>query len=494
MEGQRRENIVIFPFMSQGHIIPFLALALQIEQKGYQITFINTPLNIKNLRRTLPPATTIRLLEIPFNPADHGLPPDGESTDDLPYDLIFRLLQASTSLEPAFRTLLSDLVHGGDPPLAVIADFFFGWTTAVAHEFRVFHAIFSSTGGFGLACYCSMWLNLPHQKRDSVEFTLPDFPESGQFHITQLTASLLAADGTDPWSIFQQTNIPLLAKSDGFLFNTILEIDKIGLNYFNRKLHRPVWPVGPILLSETNRVKDEDTISPELCIEWLDTKKPNSVLYISFGSQNTITASQMMQLAKALAAGGKDFIWVLQPPLGFDKNSEFKPEEWLPEGFKQQIYDQNRGLILLKWAPQLEILSHKSTAAFLSHCGWNSVLESLSRGVPLIGWPMAAEQFYNVKFLVEDLGVCVEVARGTNFEVRCEDFMEKINLVMGEENENIDSRGVKIRRKACEVKEMIREAVRDGEGLKGSSIKAMEDFLDAALLMKERRENGNGSN
>lgn len=349
-----------------------------------------------------------------------------------------------------------------------------------------------------------MWLNLPHRKRDSVEFTLPDFPESGRFHVTQLTASLLAADGTDPWFIFQQTNLPLWTKSDGFLFNSILEIDKIGLNYFNRKLHRPVWPVGPILLSQTNRVKDEDTISPELCIEWLDTKKPNSVLYISFGSQNTITASQMMQLAKALAAGGKDFIWVLRPPLGFDKNSEFKPEEWLPEGFKQKIYDQNRGLILLKWAPQLEILSHKSTAVFLSHCGWNSVLESLSRGVPLIGWPMAAEQFYNVKFLVEDLGVCVEVARGTNFEVRCEDFMEKINLVMGEESENsdsrgvesvnINSRGVQMRRKACEVKEMIREAVRDGEGLKGSSIKAMEDFLDAALLMKERRENGNGCN
>ncbi|KAL0459268.1 UNVERIFIED_CONTAM: UDP-glycosyltransferase 92A1 [Sesamum latifolium] len=144
-------------------------------------------------------------------------------------------------------------------------------------------------------------------------------------------------------------------------------------------------------------------------MEWLDKREPKSVLYISFGSQNTISASQMMNLAKALDASSRNFIW--------------------------RVHDQERGLIISRWAPQVEILAHNSVAAFMSHCGWNSVLESLKNGVPLIGWAVAAEQFYNAKLLVEEVGVCVEVARGTNVEVREEDIREKIEMVMGENEE-----------------------------------------------------------
>jgi hypothetical protein len=105
---------------------------------------------------------------------------------------------------------------------------------------------------------------------------------------------------------------------------------------------------------------------------------------------------------------------------------EFKTKEWLPQGFEERMKDSKRGLIMHKWAPQVEISSHKSISAFFSHCGWNSVLESLSHGVPLIGWPMAAEQFYNVKLLKEEIEVCVEVARGKSCEVRHEDKMKAI--------------------------------------------------------------------
>ena len=94
-----KEHIVMFPFMAQGHIIPFLALALQIEQrKNYTITFVNTPLNIKNLRSSLPPDSSIHLHEIPFSSSDHGLPPDTENTNILPYHLFIHLIEASTYL------------------------------------------------------------------------------------------------------------------------------------------------------------------------------------------------------------------------------------------------------------------------------------------------------------------------------------------------------------------------------------------------------------
>ncbi|KAL5765017.1 hypothetical protein ACOSQ2_017611 [Xanthoceras sorbifolium] len=452
---ERKESIVMFPFMAQGHIIPFLALALQLEKTNkYTITFVNTPNNINKLRSSLPPNSSINLLEIPFNSSDHNLPPHTENTDSIPYTSVFTLFQASLSLKPHFRTLVSHLVieqNGQRKPLCIIADMFFGWCAEIAQEFGVFHAIFIGGGGFGFACYYSLWMNLPHRNNTDSDgfFLLPDFPEASRIHVTQLSDYLSVAD---------------------------------GLTYFRRKFSRPVWPIGPVLLSNSSQAREQTQfgISPEMCKNWLDTKPSSSVLFVSFGSQNTIAPSQMMELALALEASGKDFIWVVRPPVGFDINSEFKADEYLPEGFEERIKISRQGLIVHKWAPQVDILSHKSVSAFLSHCGWNSVLEALSHGVPIIGWPVAAEQFYNVKLLEEEIGVCVEVARGTSCQVKHEEIVAKIELVMDE-----TEKGKEMKRKACEVKETIVKAIKDEENNKGSSRKAMDEFFNAALTMRE---------
>ncbi|XVE60043.1 hypothetical protein DITRI_Ditri05aG0095100 [Diplodiscus trichospermus] len=483
--AEERENVVMFPFMAQGHIIPFLALALEIEKtRNCKITFVNTPLNIKKLRSSLPPNSSIQLLEIPFNSSEHGLPPNTENCDVVPYHFVVRLLEASASLRTVFKQLIEDIIQKeeGHRPLCIIGDIFFGWTAGVAQELGVFHAVFSGAGGFGLACYYSIWLNLPQKEVKQPagdHFLLPDFPEASKIELSQLPLTMSEADGTDSWSIFHGKYLPEWAKSGGILFNTVEELDHTGLMYFKRKLGRPVWPIGPILLSVENRstvAGREAGITPEFCKAWLDKKPEKSVLYVSFGSMNTISPSQMMQLAKALEVSGKNFIWVVRPPLGFEINSEFKANEWLPQGFEDRIRESKKGLIVHKWAPQVEILSHKSTSAFLSHCGWNSVLESLSHGVPLLGWAMAAEQFFNVKLLVEEVGVCVEVARGKSCQVKHQDVAAKIELVMSE-----SEKGKDMRRKACQVREMIKNAMKDDKGFKGSSLKAMDDFFNAAI-------------
>lgn len=147
MMVQREENIVMFPFMARGHIIPFLAFAIELEQKrGCTITFASTPLNIKRIKPSLPPNSSIQLLEIPFRSSDHGLPPDCENTHDLPYHLILKLVEASRSLKPSFHELVYDLVRKqhGRLPLCIISDSFFGWCADIAHELGVFHAIFFS--------------------------------------------------------------------------------------------------------------------------------------------------------------------------------------------------------------------------------------------------------------------------------------------------------------------------------------------------------------
>ncbi|KDP20194.1 hypothetical protein JCGZ_07914 [Jatropha curcas] len=483
MAENYKDRIVMIPFMAQGHIIPFLALALQLEQrKNYCITFVNTPLNIKKLKLSLPHNSSIHFLEFPFNSLDYGLPPNIENTDSLPYSLILTFLESSLALKPTFKKLISALVQEpyGKPPLCIMTDMFFSWCAEIAHEFGIFHSIFCAGGGYGFACFYSLWLNLPHNNTDSEEFILPDFPEASKIHVTQMTDFLRAATGKDSCSIFQKNMLLGWLNADGILFNTAEELDKLGLMYFRRKIGKPVWSIGPVLLSSANRAKAANTA--EVCKKWLDRKPLNSVLYICFGSQNTITASNIMQLAKALEASGKNFIWVVRPPLGFDLNSEFQEKEWFPEGFEERIRSSGKGLLVQKWAPQMEILSHKSVSAFLSQCGWNSVLEALSCGVPIIGWPLAAEQFYNVKLLEEEIGVCVEVGRGKTCEVGHQVIETKIELVMNEEQ-----KGRELRRKACEIRDVIKEAIKWDEGFfRVTSVKAMDEFLDSALLMRRK--------
>lgn len=488
--AERKENVVMFPFMAQGHIIPFLALALQIEQrKGYSVTFVNTPLNIKKLRPSLPPNSTINLVELPFCSADHGLPPDSESTDLLPYSLIIRLHEASMSLKSSFTRLISHITHqqDGQPPLCIIADMFFDWTVDVANDHGIFHSVYNSSGAYGMAIYFSIWIHLPQSNTNSDDFLLTDLPEVSRIHRSQLSIFARNATGTDPSTILLQRELRSLLRSDGLLFNTVAKLDSTGLQYFRRKRGRPVWAIGPTRSSSTNRARagKEAGTNPDYCVEWLDAQLPDSVLYVCFGSQNTISTSQMMELAVGLEGCGKKFIWVVRPPIGFDINSDFRAEEWLPEGFEDRIKVWNKGILVRRWAPQLEILSHKSTCAFLSHCGWNSVIESLSHGVPIIGWPLAAEQFYNSKLLEEEIGVCVEVARGNSDEIRHEHIERVIEVVMGYETQ----KEKEMRRKVCEVKEMIEDAIRDDDNYKGSSVNALDEFFDIAVsMMKTRRD------
>ncbi|KAJ0020580.1 hypothetical protein Pint_31206 [Pistacia integerrima] len=207
------------------------------------------------------------------------------------------------------------------------------------------------------------------------------FLKGSTIHVTQMEEVLRAADGTDIASVFLREELFChWSKADGILFNTEAKLE-------------PAENFG---------------ISQEECKNWLDEKPSCSVLYVSFGSQYTPSASNMIQLAMALEGCGKNFIWVVRPPLCSDSNSELKANEWLPEGFEERIKEVR------------------------IHCGWNSAIESLSHGVPMIGWPLVADQFYNVKFLEEQIGVCVEVARGRSCEVFHEEIVAKIEMVMNE--------------------------------------------------------------
>lgn len=124
----------------------------------------------------------------------------------------------------------------------------------------------------------------------------------------------------------------------------------------------------------------------------------------------------------------------------------------------------------------MEILSHESTGAFLSHCGWNSVVESLSQGVPIIGWPMAGEQAFNAKMMAEEMGVSVELTRGVENEIEADEVKRVVELVMANAG-----KGGEMKRKAVEIREKIKAAIRDDGEVKGSSVKALDELVTAIL-------------
>jgi len=125
------------------------------------------------------------------------------------------------------------------------------------------------------------------------------------------------------------------------------------------------------------------------CLEWLDTQPDSSVVYVSFGSVAVLSVVQIQELVLGLEESGERFLLVLRPP----HNPDNLP--LLSEGFEERM--KGRGFVHIGWAPQLYVLSHRALGGFLTHCGWNSTLESICRGVPMLTWPIQAEQAMNAR-------------------------------------------------------------------------------------------------
>ena len=483
---------MLFPLPAQGHLAGFLALARLLRrefQDGVTITIVCTPRTVAALRSSVVDAdagssSSISFHALPFVPADHGLPADCESTSSLSNrgDLM-KLFEALDTLEPAFDDFLSSLtgeVHKGDEEeepaaanVCVIADVFVAWTVDVARRRGLAHAFFASCGAFGSAILHALWANIPVLPfGPDGTLRLPEHP-TVVLHRSQL--SPIFSSGDERWTAYHRRHLPRGYLTNAVISNTVEELEPTGLAMLRRTLGGvPVYPLGP-LVRGVPASDEDDGGSDGTILSWLDTQRPSSVVYISFGSQNTIRANQMAELAAALESTGRPFVWVVRPPVGFDVNGAFR-DEWLPGGFEARARASGRGLVVCGWAPQLRILAHAATGAFLSHCGWNSVLESLTHGVPLLGWPLAAEQFYNVKMLAEEWGACVEVARG-NMEssvVERSRVVEAMEKVMGGTAESET-----LRRRVAEARQVLSRAwAEDG----GSSRAALHDFFRAMRL------------
>ncbi|KAJ1294503.1 hypothetical protein BS78_01G151300 [Paspalum vaginatum] len=479
MATTRTKHAVLFPFPGHGHLAGFLAMArlLVDELPDTTVTLVSTPRNVAALRSSLSAVSqsTIRFHALPFVPGDHGLPAGCESTSSLTVPAFIMLFEAFEALQPAFEEYVSGLRResGDEADICIVADAFVAWTVDVARRHGCKHAVFVSCGAFGTAIFHALWNHMPELPFGSDGMLrLPEHPDV-VLHRSQLPVAFLRGDLSDRWTAYYHRVIRYGHCTDAVLANTVEEFEPTGLSKMRRAAGKvPVWPIGPLVRGDDSGVSSQ---ADDEVLRWLDTQPPSSVLYISFGSQNTIQPNQMMELAAVLETTGRPFVWAIRPPVGFDIAGPFR-DEWLPEGFEARARAGNRGLVVRGWAPQVRILAHGATGAFLSHCGWNSVLESMAHGVPVVGWPLAAEQFYNVRMLAE-WGVCVELARGNLVEssaVERSKVAEVVETVMGDTVE-----AATMRRRVMEVQEVMKSAWRkDG----GSSRMALHEFLRAMHL------------
>ncbi|XP_019154521.1 PREDICTED: anthocyanidin 3-O-glucosyltransferase 5-like [Ipomoea nil] len=242
--------------------------------------------------------------------------------------------------------------------------------------------------------------------------------------------------------------------SDGILMNTWEDVDPGSLKALreNETLRKvvsgPVYAVGPLTRDMEERDGFDGTI-----MQWLDKQPRESVLYVSFGSGGTLSAEQITELAWGLELSEQRFIWVVRPPsqCGSDKSfftigqgADGTPD-YLPEGFLTRTH--NQGLVVSMWAEQALILRHPSTGGFLSHCGWNSTLESITNGVPMIAWPLYAEQRQNATMLTEELGVAIRPAKLPTKEVVAREEVKTLvkTMVQYKEGKELRKRVQKLR-------------------------------------------------
>ncbi|XP_038696363.1 flavonol 7-O-rhamnosyltransferase-like [Tripterygium wilfordii] len=169
-----------------------------------------------------------------------------------------------------------------------------------------------------------------------------------------------------------------------------------------------VWAVGPLVPIKAGSERGgSSSISSDKLIGWLDScQVDRSVVYVGFGTQITLKKKQMEVLANALEQSGVRFIWAVKAA----RNEDDQDQSMVPEGFEDRV--AGRGIVIKGWAPQAAILEHRAVGAYLTHGGWNSVLEALRGGVILLAWPMQIDHFHNAKLFVDELGAAVRVCEG----------------------------------------------------------------------------------
>ncbi|XWS24205.1 hypothetical protein CRYUN_Cryun28dG0080700 [Craigia yunnanensis] len=461
--GTEDEQIhaMFLPYLAPGHMMPMVDMARLFAAAGTKVTIIITNMNALRIRnaidRDIKSGHQITLEIISFLSSEVGLPEGCENMISAPTpEMSMKLFHAIELLQPQIEKLFRE----------------FHPDCIVANELGIPRIAFNGSGFFNLCVADSISRYEPHKniKSETETFVVPGLPDEVKLTRSQLPDIVKARNNfSELFDRLRESE----RKSFGLLMNSFYELEPAYADHCRKVLGIKAWHIGPVSLfnkDTDDKVERGDmaSVSKHAFLSWLDCRKSKSVLYICFGSLTRFSKSQTAEIAHALEASGYSFIWVIGKVFKTN-NDDCKDQEqelWLPEGFEHKMKENGQGLIIRGWAPQVLILENPAIGGYLTHCGWNSILEGLTAGVPLITWPIFAEQFYNEKLVTQvlNLGVAVgnEVWKAWATEEsplikNRDDILKAITAVMGNTEE-----ATEMSRRAKQLGELAKKAVEEG--------------------------------
>ncbi|XP_074313644.1 abscisate beta-glucosyltransferase-like [Silene latifolia] len=404
-------KMYFFPYIAGGHLLPMIDIArfFASSHPNVQATIITTPKTALLFQSSIDHDREAGY-NISFHTLDLGLPDEDENfLDTLSHDQRTKVLTAFKNLKKPLEMLLTD-----SRPDCFVCDLMHSWTLDIADDASVPWVVFHSTSLFLLwAEDCLTRLKPQHNVgSDEEPFLLGGSEMNDQVWFTRLRLPVWhRANNGETKDEFLPINLikKTCKRSYAVVVNSCSDLEGEYRSAAQNAVGASrVCMVGPASLYSTRNNSDSKVQSTvkESILEWLGSKEVNSVVYVSFGSEANLSKEQFHEIAYGLEGSGQPFIWVHLRPNLFKDQSE---DGWFPEGFEARIKESNQGLVIKGWAPQLVILNHVSLGAFVTHCGWNSSLEGISNGVPVITCPLTLDQFYIESFMVDVMKVGIRV-------------------------------------------------------------------------------------
>ncbi|KAJ6833909.1 scopoletin glucosyltransferase-like [Iris pallida] len=400
-------EVLLVPIPHPGHLFPFAELCSKLTLKGLRITILYPS-------HSDPPSSLLShpLVHVRRYPHSHELDPP--------------------QVQSLISRHVSDYIDGRDRPCAAVAvvDDLLSWLVDSLSSRGVPAAVFFTTS----AASCAIDRAVDGLPRGEI-LAVEGLPDMG-------VTSSVPRPGAPKWRPGPTVGrLAAAGSAVALLFNTCRELERPFLDYMAREEGKPVWAVGPLL-----RPGGEPEGEGGDAIRWLDRKPRGSVIYVSFGSLVRPGDAELAVLADGLVESNRDFIWVTK---------------------SDQLADRlagTRGLVVKGWAPQLAILGHASTGGFVCHCGWNSTLEALRSGVPMLTWPVRGDQFLNARLVTHFLKVGIPLKEEADVEVKRGDVAGRIERLLGD---------VDIKKRA----ESVRSLVGSG-GFPESSSESVDRFVE----------------
>ncbi|KAK6136888.1 hypothetical protein DH2020_029374 [Rehmannia glutinosa] len=336
-------HIVLLPIMAHGHMIPVLDMAKLFNSRGLKTTIISTPSFSHPIKKAQESGHDIGLSIVKFPPEGSSLPENIVSLDQMSTpDLIPKFVEALALLQKPVEKILQEL-----NPNCLISDMFLPWTTDSADKFGIPRLVFHGTSCFALCASEQMHLHKPYKNvsSDSEPFVIPNLPHRLIFTRPQVPPFDLQEE-EDDFSKLRQQMRESVDKSYGVVINSFYDLEWDYADHYNKVMGRKSWHIGPLLLcnkggdEEKAQRGKESAIDEHECLAWLDSKKPNSVVYVCFGSMASFSHAQLHETAVGLEASGQDFIWVVRKGKNDDEN-----EDWLPKGFEDRLKVFNEKLV-----------------------------------------------------------------------------------------------------------------------------------------------------